>query len=71
MTKKLSEELESKLVEIEIEDDLNAISEALDLSEENQEKAFKTIFKAAVTSKVAEVEKDLKEKLTKQNYKPQ
>jgi len=55
-----SEELESKLVEIEIEDDLNAISEALDLSEENQEKA-KTIFKAAVTSKVAEVEKDLKE----------
>ena len=55
-----SEELESKLVEIEIEDDLNAISEALDLSEENQEKA-KTIFKAAVTSKVAEVEKELKE----------
>jgi hypothetical protein len=55
-----SEELESKLVEIEIEDDLNAISEALDLSDENQEKA-KTIFKAAVTSKVAEVEKGLKE----------
>lgn len=55
-----SEELESKLVEIEIEDDLNAISEALDLSEENQEKA-KTIFKAAVSSKVAEVEKGLKE----------
>lgn len=55
-----SEELESKLVEIEIEDDLNAISEALDLSEENQAKA-KTIFKAAVQSKVSEVEKDLKE----------
>ena len=55
-----SEELESKLVEIEIEDDLNAISEALDLSEENQEKA-KTIFKAAVQSKVTEVEKELKE----------
>lgn len=55
-----SEELESKLVEIEIEDDLNAISEALDLSEENQEKA-KTIFKAAVQSKVSEVEKELKE----------
>jgi hypothetical protein len=55
-----SEELESKLVEIEIEDDLNAISEALDLSEENREKA-KTIFKAAVSSKVAEVEKGLKE----------
>jgi hypothetical protein len=55
-----SEELESKLVEIEIEYYFNAISEALDLSDENQEKA-KTIFKAAVTSKVAEVEKGLKE----------
>ena len=55
-----SEELESKLVEIEIEDDLNAISEALELSEENQEKA-RTIFKAAVQSKVSEVEKGLKE----------
>ena len=55
-----SEELEASLVEIEIEDDLNAISEALDLSEENQEKA-KTIFKAAVQSKVSEVEKELKE----------
>ena len=55
-----SDALESSLVEIEIEDDLNAISEALDLSEENQEKA-KTIFKAAVQSKVSEVEKELKE----------
>ena len=55
-----SDALESSLVEIEIDDDLNAISEALDLSEENQEKA-KTIFKAAVSSKVSEVEAQLKE----------
>ena len=34
-----SAELEANLVEIEVEDDLSAISEALDLSEENQEKA--------------------------------
>ena len=53
-----SAELESSLVEIEVEDDLSAISEALDLSEENQEKA-KTIFKAAVTSKVAEIKETL------------
>ena len=51
-------ELESSLVEIEVEDDLSAISEALDLSEENQEKA-KTIFKAAVTSKVTEIKEQL------------
>ena len=50
--------LESSLVEIEVEDDLSAISEALDLSEENQEKA-KTIFKAAVTSKVTEIKEQL------------
>jgi len=53
-----SAELESSLVEIEVEDDLSAISEALELSEENQEKA-KTIFKAAVTSKVAEIKEEL------------
>ena len=51
-------ELESSLVEIEVEDDLNAISEALDLSEENAEKA-RTIFKAAVQSKVAEIKESL------------
>ncbi len=56
----MDSELESKLVEIEIDDDLNAISEALDLSEENAEKA-RTIFKAAVQSKVEEVEKGLSE----------
>ena len=58
LQKKLTADLESSLVEIEIDDDLSAISEALDLSEENAEKA-KTIFKAAVTSKVAEVKEDL------------
>ena len=55
----VSSELESSLVEIEIDDDLSAISEALDLSEENAEKA-KTIFKAAVSSKVQEVSEELK-----------
>ena len=51
---KESASVEASLVEIEIDDDLSAISEALDLSEENAEKA-RTIFSAAVTSKVAEV----------------
>ena len=53
-----SAELESSLVEIEIDDDLSKISESLELSEENAEKA-KTIFKAAVTSKVAEIKEQL------------
>ena len=54
----LTADLESSLVEIEIDDDISAISEALELSEENAEKA-KTIFKAAVTSKVAEIKESL------------
>ena len=53
-----SAELEANLVEIEVEDDLSKISEALDISEENQEKA-KTIFKAAVSSKVEEIKESL------------
>lgn len=53
-----SAELESSLVEIEVEDDLNAISEALELSEESAEKA-RTIFKAAVQSKVSEIKEQL------------
>jgi len=53
-----STELESSLIEIEVEDDLNAISEALELSEENAEKA-RTIFKAAVQSKVSEIKEQL------------
>tara|TARA_Y100000996_G_C22551711_1_gene653937 strand:+ start:1927 stop:3300 length:1374 start_codon:yes stop_codon:yes gene_type:complete len=61
-----SAEVESDLVEMEVEDDLEKISEALELSEENQEKA-RTIFKAAVSSKVSELkeqlEKDFEENL--------
>ena len=52
---KESKKVESELVEMEIEDDLEKISEALDLSEENSEKA-RTIFKAAVSSKVSEID---------------
>ena len=57
-SKKESVEVESDLVEMEVEDDLEKISEALDLSEENQEKA-RTIFKAAVSSKVSEIKEQL------------
>ena len=53
-----SAELESSLVEIEVEDDLSKISEALELSEENAERA-RTIFKAAVSSKVEEIKEQL------------
>ena len=53
-----STEVESSLVEIEIEDDLSKISEALELSEENSEKA-RTIFKAAVSSKVEEIKEQM------------
>jgi hypothetical protein len=55
---KESKEIDSKLVEIEIEDDLEKISEALELSDENSEKA-RVIFKAAVTSKIAEIKEEL------------
>jgi hypothetical protein len=53
-----SVDFESDLVEMEVEDDLSKISEALELSEENAEKA-KTIFKAAVSSKVEEIKENL------------
>ena len=53
-----SAELEANLVEIEVEDDLSKISEALDLSDENADKA-RTIFKAAVSSKVEEIKESL------------
>jgi hypothetical protein len=53
-----SVDVESDLVEMEVEDDLSKISEALELSEENTEKA-KTIFKAAVSSKVEEIKESL------------
>ena len=55
---KESKKVESELVEMEIEDDLEKISEALELSEENSEKA-RTIFKAAVSSKVSEIKEEL------------
>lgn len=55
---KESNKVESDLVEMEIEDDLEKISEALELSEENADKA-RTIFKAAVTSKVTEIKEQL------------
>lgn len=58
VAEEVATELESSLVEIEIDDDLSAISEALDLSDENAEKA-KTIFKAAVSSKLAEIKESL------------
>ena len=61
----LSADLESELVEMEIDDDLSAISEALDLSEENTEKA-RTIFKAAVSSKVSEIKTELEEQYNEQ-----
>lgn len=58
-TKKEEVEVESSLVDIEVDEDLAAISESLDLSEENTEKA-KTIFKAAINSKAAEINEQLK-----------
>ena len=64
---KESKKVESELVEMDIEDDLEKISEALDLSEENSEKA-RTIFKAAVSSKVSEIKEEL-EKDYSQNLK--
>ncbi len=64
---KESASVEASLVEIEIDDDLSAISEALDLSEENAEKA-KTIFTAAVKSKVAELKEGLESQYS-QNLK--
>ena len=61
MTKKKSKsltKLSQNLIEMEIEDDLEKISEALELSEENSDKA-RTIFKAAVSSKVSEIKEQL------------
>ena len=55
-----SAELEANLVEIEVEDDLSKISEALDLSDENADKA-RTIFKAAVSSKIEEIKESLED----------
>ena len=51
-------ELESSLVEIEVEDDLSKISEALELSEENAEKR-NNLSRSAVSSKVEEIKEQL------------
>jgi hypothetical protein len=58
VAEEVSADVESSLVEIEIDDDLSAISEALDLSEENAEKA-KTIFKALYNQKYRKSKKNL------------
>ena len=47
-----------KMEEVDIDDDIKAIAESLELSEENTEKAH-TIFKAAVTSKVSQIKEEL------------
>ena len=60
-----SAEVEQELIEIEVDDDLEKISEALELSDENTEKA-KTIFKAAVTSKVSEIKNQLDEQYSEE-----
>ncbi len=60
-----SAEVEQELIEIEVDDDLEKISEALELSDENTEKA-KTIFKAAVTSKVSEIKTQLDEQYSEE-----
>jgi len=60
-----SAEVEQSLIEIEVDDDLLKISEALELSDENAEKA-KTIFKAAVTSKVTEIKAGLDEQYSEE-----
>jgi len=57
--------VEADLIEIEVEDDLNAISEALELSDENAEKA-KTIFKAAINSQVVAIKEEIEAKAQKE-----
>jgi len=47
-----------KMEEVDIDEDIRAIAESLELSEENTEKAH-TIFKAAVTSKVNHIKEEL------------
>lgn len=47
-----------KMEEVDIDEDIRAIAESLELSEENTEKAH-TIFKAAVSSKVSQIKEEL------------
>ena len=52
------ETVEEETVEYDMEDDLNALVKGLELSEENQGKA-KTIFEAALNSKIKEIQETL------------
>ena len=53
-------EEETETVEYDMEDDLNALVQGLELSEENQGKA-KTIFEAAINSKVTAIRAEIQE----------
>ena len=54
------ETVEEETVEYDMEDDLNALVQGLELSEENQGKA-KTIFEAAINSKVTAIRAEIQE----------
>jgi len=54
------ETVEEETVEYDMEDDLNALVEGLELSEENQGKA-KTIFEAAINSKASTIRAEIQE----------
>ena len=54
------ETVEEETVEYDMEDDLNALVQGLELSEENQDKA-KTIFEAAINSKVNAIRAEIQE----------
>ena len=54
------ETVEEETVEYDMEDDLNALVQGLELSEENQDKA-KTIFEAAINSKASTIRAEIQE----------
>jgi hypothetical protein len=54
------EVVEEEIVEYDMEEDVNALLQGEELSEEFQEKA-KTIFEAAINSKVAAIQKEMEE----------
>ena len=58
-------EEETETVEYDMEDDLNALVQGLELSEENQDKA-KTIFEAAINSKVNAIRASIQEEYDSQ-----
>ena len=59
------ETVEEETVEYDMEDDLNALVEGLELSEENQNKA-KTIFEAAINSKASAIRAAIQEEYDSQ-----